>query len=543
MKAFKDLKVGTKLVAGFLSIALIACVVGVVGITKLRQIDNQDTLLYEKYTVPLADIGTMAVAFQRVRINVRDAVETKDPAQRKSYVETMNQLRELVSQRSKEFEKSLTTDEAKALFADFTQARKLYLDYADQVLQLDQQGHEAEAMALLHGDAKKAALREQELLDKLTALKETHAKNMSNENSALARSATITMLVLVVLGMAAAVGLGLLITRQITGPLAKAVEAANRLAAGDLTAKLEVTSKDESGQLLAAMDNMVTSLKDMVEQTVRISNSIASASTQLHSTSAQIATGAEEVASQSGTVATASEEMSATSSDIARNCLLAADISRKSNDTAEAGARIVQETITGMEVIADRVRQSAHTVEALGTRSEEIGNIVGTIEDIADQTNLLALNAAIEAARAGEQGRGFAVVADEVRALAERTSKATKEIGSMIKAIQGDTKEAVQAMGAGVQEAEKGAVSSRKSGDALKEIVERINEVAAQVGQIATAAEQQTATTSEVATNIQQITQVVHETASGAEQTASAAAQLSEQAVDLQRLVGRFKLA
>jgi methyl-accepting chemotaxis protein len=196
-----------------------------------------------------------------------------------------------------------------------------------------------------------------------------------------------------------------------------------------------------------------------------------------------------------------------------------------------------------MNVIAERVRQTSKTVEALGNRSDQIGQIVGTIEDIADQTNLLALNAAIEAARAGEQGRGFAVVADEVRALAERTTRATREIGEMIKAIQSETRAAVKAMEDGVHEVEKGAVSSQKSGQALQEILERINEVTMQVNQIATAAEQQTATTGEVTSNIQQITEVVHQTARDADETAGAAAQLSQQANDLQNLVSRFRLS
>lgn len=183
------------------------------------------------------------------------------------------------------------------------------------------------------------------------------------------------------------------------------------------------------------------------------------------------------------------------------------------------------------------------TIEALGARSEQIGAIIGTIEDIADQTNLLALNAAIEAARAGDQGRGFAVVADEVRALAERTTKATREIDVMIKAIQCETGEAVQAMEEGVQEVENGAVSSQKSGHALEEILERIGEVSMQINQIATATEEQTATTGEITFNLQQVTEVVHQTARGAEETAGAAAQLAIKAHEMQSLVGQFRLA
>jgi methyl-accepting chemotaxis protein len=206
------------------------------------------------------------------------------------------------------------------------------------------------------------------------------------------------------------------------------------------------------------------------------------------------------------------------------------------------GADVVRQNIAGMERIAERVKDASRTVEDLGARSEQIGQIIGTIEDIADQTNLLALNAAIEAARAGEQGRGFAVVADEVRALAERTTKATREIGDMIKAIQKETRGAVTAIEEGVTEVEKGTDFSVRSGQALEQILNQIIDVTMQVNQIATAAEEQTATTGEISSNIQQITSIVRQTAHGATQTAAASSELSKEADELQHIVSRFKL-
>ncbi len=198
-------------------------------------------------------------------------------------------------------------------------------------------------------------------------------------------------------------------------------------------------------------------------------------------------------------------------------------------------------TVDGIRQRGEGTKANAKLVESLGARSDQIGAIVSTIEDIADQTNLLALNAAIEAARAGEMGRGFAVVADEVRALAERTTRATKEISEMIRAIQHETRQAIVSMEEGVRGTEQGVTEAIQLETALNEILEQVNAVTMQVSQIATAAEEQTATTSEITNNINQINQVVNQTSHGAHEAAGAAAGLAHQAEALQALVRQIR--
>jgi methyl-accepting chemotaxis protein len=347
----------------------------------------------------------------------------------------------------------------------------------------------------------------------------------------------------VILIMGVMIILSWIVTRSITGPVNALAAEAEKIAQGDLGVEIHHRSRDEIGNLAESFRKMVASLRELIGKVTESSETVASAANQLSAASLQIATGAEELAAQAGTVATASEEMTATSSEIARNCGMAADESRSANETAQAGATVVDGTITTMLQIAGRVKDSAKAVEGLGVKGDQIGAIIGTIEDIADQTNLLALNAAIEAARAGEQGRGFAVVADEVRALAERTTRATSEIGEMIKAIQNETRGAVAAMEVSVRDVETGSGEAAKSGEALMEIQNRINAVTMQVSQMATAAEQQTSTTAEITSNIQQISQVVQETARGAQESASSAGQLAHLAEELQQLVGKFRLA
>ena len=348
----------------------------------------------------------------------------------------------------------------------------------------------------------------------------------------------LSLLVLMVLTILIA----LIIARSITGPAAVLVNQTAQVAKGELDIVFTDGSGDEIGQLGLSFKTMTHNLHSIISQVADTSIQVAAAANQLNRTSRLIATGAEEVASQATAVATADEEISATSGDIAHNCQLASDGAGRASLSAQNGAAVVEATITVMSQIAAKVQETAKTVERLGERSDQIGAIIGTIEDIADQTNLLALNAAIEAARAGEQGRGFAVVADEVRALAERTTRATHEIGEMIKAIQVETKGAVIAMEQGVRQVEAGTSEAAKSGVALKEILEQINDVAMQVNQIATAAEEQTATTSEISNNMIQIVGAVQKTSHGAQESAAAAAQLSGNAEELQRLVRQFKL-
>jgi methyl-accepting chemotaxis protein len=250
----------------------------------------------------------------------------------------------------------------------------------------------------------------------------------------------------------------------------------------------------------------------------------------------------EEAAMQVNSVATASEEMSKTSSEIAQNCVTAVRSSDAANHSVSTGETIIHQTITVMNRISDRVKESSEVIKSLGARSDQIGQIVSLIDDVADQTNLLALNAAIEAARAGEHGRGFAVVADEVRKLAERTSHATKEISGTIRAMQTETKKAVASMEEGVNEVGLGTTEAAKSGEALTDILTQINKVAGEINQIAVASEQETATTNEIATSIQQISQVMQDTAQTIQDNRNASSQLAGLAKGLEEMVGQFRL-
>ena len=344
--------------------------------------------------------------------------------------------------------------------------------------------------------------------------------------------------------LALSILLAWLVSRTVTAPIKAVVNTIRDIAQGegDLTRRLPITGKNEIGELSEWFNTFIGKLHGIISQVSDSSLQLASSALELQLTSKQMTESIAQLSSQSTSLATAGEEMSATSGDIANNCHQAAGNAGGATQKANQGAAVVGQSIAVMNSIAERVQNAAGTVDALGARSEQIGAIIGTIEDIADQTNLLALNAAIEAARAGEQGRGFAVVADEVRALAERTTRATKEIGEMIKAIQKETKDAVTSMEQSVIQVEQGTSHAADSGRSLQEILDIISDVTEQISQIATAAEEQTATTREISCNVMNLNDLAQQNDHALHETAVAANDVSRQAEELKQLVGQFRL-
>jgi methyl-accepting chemotaxis protein len=309
----------------------------------------------------------------------------------------------------------------------------------------------------------------------------------------------------------------------------------------DLT-KVIRSSDDEFGEIAGAFDTFTAAARDIMRKLAGHSEQLASATEEMSSGAGQSAETARVQSDQANQVATAMQEMSATVQEISSHSEKAASASQTAAQAARRGGQVADETLSTMRSIAESTQAVASRITELGKSSEQIGKIIAVIDDIADQTNLLALNAAIEAARAGEQGRGFAVVADEVRKLAERTTKATKEIASMIESIQAETKNAVQAMEKGTREVQVGVDKTTASGAALGEIIKVSEQVGDMISQIATAAVEQSSASEQINANVSQISSSTHESSATAEQMAKACQDLSSLAFDLQVMVSNFKL-
>jgi methyl-accepting chemotaxis protein len=335
----------------------------------------------------------------------------------------------------------------------------------------------------------------------------------------------------------------LLVERVVTKPISRMVEVLKDIAEGDgdITKRIEVTSRDELGEMGRYFNTFVGMIHDTIRAVAANSDIIAAAAVRLNTSSEEMTRGVESTMEQANSVAVAAEEMSSTTSEIAQNCVTAAKSSDAACRAATDGQGVISGAIVTMERIGEMVKRSAALIEGVHSRSNDIGTVVDLINDIADQTNLLALNAAIEAARAGEHGRGFAVVADEVRKLAEKTAEATKGIKGDVEAIQGEVRRCAETMKKGVKEAEAGAEETSQSGVAFRNILDQVDKVTTQINQIAVASEQQTGTTGEIADNIQRIFSAVQEMARKVEDNAASSSQFAQLSEELQGRVGRFK--
>jgi methyl-accepting chemotaxis protein len=329
---------------------------------------------------------------------------------------------------------------------------------------------------------------------------------------------------------------------SIRAPLERAVNYLETMARGDLSQQIAVNRHNEISKMLNAMKKLQDSMRDMIAGIQKTADQLSSASSDLSTSSEKMALGTEHASHQSNAVSDAVGEMAVVSNDIALSCQRMADRAGSTNDATLKGEQTIVHMTSMMSEIERMVIGTMDAVKALGANSERIGDIVIAIEDIADQTNLLALNAAIEAARAGEQGRGFAVVADEVRRLAERTTSSTREIQSIIGSLQGDVKNVVGSMEKSAQSVRIGNEDVQHSSRAIGSIKEQISPLLEYVSQVATAAEEQSATSSSITDSMHQIIGVVQDAASGAHDSAHAAAGLAHSALALRDMVNRFKL-
>lgn len=351
----------------------------------------------------------------------------------------------------------------------------------------------------------------------------------------------MTVLVVLIVG-------GLLITRSITRPL---IELTGRLqdiaqGEGDLTQRMDESRKDEIGVLSKWFNRFVVNVETMIIDLGGMADNLATSATQIATSSEEMATGMDNQTVQIDEISRSIEEMSASVIEVARKSVDASTAAEEAGRVAEEGGQVVRDTIDGMHSLDQAVTASSDSVQQLGQLGERIGEVISVINDIADQTNLLALNAAIEAARAGEHGRGFAVVADEVRKLADRTTKATDEVGGSILAIQTGTTEAVQSMDGGTEQVKIGVQRATVAGENLEKIVTSAVEVSSMVQSIAAAAELQSSSSEQVNRSAEQIAAVSRESGEGAAQAATAATaatDLSEKAEQLRSMVGRFKVS
>ena len=500
MQWFKNLKITTKLLSGFLIIAAIGAAIGVVGINGIKKVDDADSFLYEKTTVPIGLVGNISTNFQRIRISVRDYVFARDKEERESAIKTIAELKKQIDIDAEEYKKTYIDKDDEKTWNEYLEARNAYRVQQEKVVEHMDRGDLKGAEAILDGDGKKAALHANEILTKILQLNMDAAKQTAESNLKLTNRTIMTMIIIIVIAMIVSILLGIYIAQLIKKSITEAVKSVNALATGDLTVKADIHGKDEIGHMIGSLNDMSASFSDMMGKIINHTENVASAAQQLSATAQNMSQGSNEQAASVEETSASIEEMTSSITQNAENAKVTQGISSKASAEAMEGGKAVQETVKAMNQIAEKI---------------------GMVEDIAYNTNLLALNAAIEAARAGEHGKGFAVVASEVRKLAERSQVAAKEISEL-------------------------AVSSvsiaNKAGKMLESIVPNIQKTSDLVEEIAASSAQQSGTVNQINSAMGQLDSVTNQNASGAEELAATAEELTGSVESLRDLVSFFRI-
>ena len=510
----KNLKISTRLSGAF---ALLVLMLVGLAVAAMAQLSSMRAATVEISEIWLPSIGavnafnTETVALRSIILN---HIMNTDDAARAKIDQQLIAGREKQMQLRKKYEALINSPEEKELYDEFASNWTKYIAANDTALAHSRKYENDQALAIVEGESAKLFAISKEILDKLVKLNADGAAQSKNDADTTYTTARNMLLITAALAIAVAIAAAVWLIRSITAPLARAVEVADRVSGGDLTAHIDVDSRDETGQLLSALQRMQQSLVRTVSVVRQNSESVASAS-------AQIASGNNDLSARTEQQASALEETAASMEELGSTVRQNADNARTANQLAMNASTVAAQ---GGEVVAEVVE----TMKGINASSNKIADIISVIDGIAFQTNILALNAAVEAARAGEQGRGFAVVASEVRSLAGRSAEAAKEIKSLIMAS--------------VERVEQGTLLVDKAGNTMTEVVTAIRRVTDIMGEISAASSEQSAGVGQVGEAVTQMDQATQQNAALVEEMAAAAASLNTQAGELVHAVAVFQL-
>ncbi len=540
--SLRNMNIAPRAFLGFALIGGLMLVLGVFALNQMSKIRAAGVDIASSSVPSIKSLDEFTQLTLRLRVLSYRLLVNREPEVQQKTFELFDLRNQQIRDAQKIYEPLIDGPQERAAYDQYVQLLAQYRQLEDRMKTLSRNNQIDELRKMLNtellsnSEAVNSALAK--LLEINTQQLETTNTHAGDQYST---SFNLVITLLVIAG-----GLTLLfawlLTNSITKPIANALSAAEEIAEGNLTRPITVDGEDEAGRLLLAMSKMQDKLRDTLQRISGSATQLASAAEELNSVTDESARGLTQQNNEIEQAATAVNEMTSAVEEVARNAVSTSEASKNATTSAGDGRDLVQETVSAIERMSADVQSTATLIGDLANESRDIGKVLDVIRGLADQTNLLALNAAIEAARAGEAGRGFAVVADEVRALAHRTQQSTSEIERMIGSIQSGTEHAVNSMRNSTERAESTLNIARGAGLSLDTINSAIVEINERNLVIASAAEEQAQVAREVDRNLVNIRDLSVQSATGANQTSAASNELSRLALDLNNMVGRFSL-